>query len=320
MAWPATPTSPSHAGTRSIAGPLFDRLAPWADQVPNERHHGRSARSATILGGLATVLGRYDEAETYFTHAAEFNERADAKFFAARTNLSWGDDARRTRRSGRRRTGSRPPHQGPHRRRGPRVRQHRTTLPPKHSSSSTDRLARPAAPAGRGYAAAGSRERRPRLRHPSSTPDRRVARRRVLCVVAVRGGVGRPWHLGAKRWRRRSSVGGSPRRCRGRARQAHGGTSSCSRSRWSPPTPSDRTAAAPPSRAGATPAPGAPARPATISQSSSSRVAPNTHDRCRLAVHDSSTNRRVVGAQLPRAHDWRRNRELPYRRNPSRDV
>ena len=42
------------------------------------------------LGGLATVLGRYDEADAYFTQAAAFNDRADAKFFAARTNLSWG--------------------------------------------------------------------------------------------------------------------------------------------------------------------------------------------------------------------------------------
>ena len=43
-----------------------------------------------FLGGLATVLGRYDEADAYFTQAAAFNDRADAKFFAARTNLSWG--------------------------------------------------------------------------------------------------------------------------------------------------------------------------------------------------------------------------------------
>ena len=43
-----------------------------------------------FLGGLATVLGRYDEADDLFTQAAEFDDRADAKFFAARTNLSWG--------------------------------------------------------------------------------------------------------------------------------------------------------------------------------------------------------------------------------------
>ena len=71
------------------AGPLFDRLAPWADQCadPGLTVEGPVSH---YLGGLATVLGRYDEADTYFAHAAAFNDRADAKFFAARTNLSWG--------------------------------------------------------------------------------------------------------------------------------------------------------------------------------------------------------------------------------------
>jgi tetratricopeptide (TPR) repeat protein len=39
---------------------------------------------------LATVLGRYDEAASYFDQAAEFNDRADARYFAAETNLWWG--------------------------------------------------------------------------------------------------------------------------------------------------------------------------------------------------------------------------------------
>ena len=68
---------------------LFDRLAPWADQVPTTGIVADDPVSH-YLGGLATVLGRYDEADAYFAHAAEFNDRADAKFFAARTNLSWG--------------------------------------------------------------------------------------------------------------------------------------------------------------------------------------------------------------------------------------
>ena len=71
------------------AGPLFDRLAPWADQMATT---GTTADGPVshVLGGLATVLGRYDEAEAYFARAAAFNERANAEFFAARTNLSWG--------------------------------------------------------------------------------------------------------------------------------------------------------------------------------------------------------------------------------------
>ena len=48
------------------------------------------ARSATILGGLATVLGRYDEADAYFAQSAAFSDRVGAKFFAARTDLLWG--------------------------------------------------------------------------------------------------------------------------------------------------------------------------------------------------------------------------------------
>src|SRR5438105_13392806 len=70
------------------AGPQFDRLAPWADQFSTA---GITADGPVshALGGLATVLGRYDEADGYFTQAAAFNHRANAKFFAAATNLSW---------------------------------------------------------------------------------------------------------------------------------------------------------------------------------------------------------------------------------------
>ena len=72
------------------AGTLFDRLAPWADQVPYCAASQLIVPVSHYLGGLATVLGRYDEADAYFAHAAAFNDRPDAKFFAARTNLSWG--------------------------------------------------------------------------------------------------------------------------------------------------------------------------------------------------------------------------------------
>ncbi len=68
---------------------LFERLAPWADRL--------SYTSAAVegpvshyLGGLAFVLGRYDEAGAYFAQSATFNDRVGAKFFAARTALSWG--------------------------------------------------------------------------------------------------------------------------------------------------------------------------------------------------------------------------------------
>ena len=89
------------------------------------------------LGGLATVLGRYDEADAYFAQAAAFNDRAGAKFFAARTNLSWGKMLAERNAPGRRRKGPGPAHQGARRRRGPRVRERRTT---RRRSTPTPRL------------------------------------------------------------------------------------------------------------------------------------------------------------------------------------
>jgi tetratricopeptide (TPR) repeat protein len=71
------------------AGPLFDRLAPYTDQVTTTGGLWIFLPVSHYLGGLATVLGRYDEADAYFAHAAAFNERANAKCFAARNNLLW---------------------------------------------------------------------------------------------------------------------------------------------------------------------------------------------------------------------------------------
>ena len=76
-------------GDPKYAGPLFDRLSPWAGQVV---YNGATTDGPVSLyvGGLATVLGRHDEADIYFTQASAFNDRVDARFFAARTNFSWG--------------------------------------------------------------------------------------------------------------------------------------------------------------------------------------------------------------------------------------
>ena len=71
------------------AQPLFDRLAPWADRLSYSSASAEGPVSH-YLGGLAAVLGRYDEAEVYFAQSAAFSERVGAKFFAARTNLTWG--------------------------------------------------------------------------------------------------------------------------------------------------------------------------------------------------------------------------------------
>ncbi|MBA2440431.1 MAG: hypothetical protein H0V50_07135, partial [Thermoleophilaceae bacterium] len=74
---------------RRNGAPLLDRLAPFGEQVSNG---GLKSEGPVIhyLGGLATVLGSFDRADIYFAQAAAMNERMKAKFFAARTNLWWG--------------------------------------------------------------------------------------------------------------------------------------------------------------------------------------------------------------------------------------
>jgi class 3 adenylate cyclase/tetratricopeptide (TPR) repeat protein len=72
------------------AAPLFDRLAPWAEQWSSNGGGSAEGPVSYYLAGLATVLGRYDEADGYYAYAAASNDRANAKFFAARTSLSWG--------------------------------------------------------------------------------------------------------------------------------------------------------------------------------------------------------------------------------------
>jgi hypothetical protein len=72
-----------------FALPLFERLLPWAGLLPAT---GASALApvSLYLGGLASVLGRDDEADTYFAQSAAMSERIGAKFFAARTDLLLG--------------------------------------------------------------------------------------------------------------------------------------------------------------------------------------------------------------------------------------
>ena len=75
---------------RQAAGPLFNLLAPWADQLSTNGGGSTNGPVSHFLGGLATVLGRYDEADSFFARAAAFNARVNAKFFAAQTDLLWG--------------------------------------------------------------------------------------------------------------------------------------------------------------------------------------------------------------------------------------
>ena len=74
---------------RAHCEPLIKLLAPFRDQVP---HNGLIPQPpvATFLGGLATVVDRFEEAESYFEEAAELNTRGEMKFAEAYTNMLWG--------------------------------------------------------------------------------------------------------------------------------------------------------------------------------------------------------------------------------------
>ena len=64
-------------------------MDPFREQVP---HNALIPHPpvATYLGGLATVAERFEEAESYFTQAADLNTRGGMKFAEAYTNMLWG--------------------------------------------------------------------------------------------------------------------------------------------------------------------------------------------------------------------------------------
>jgi class 3 adenylate cyclase/tetratricopeptide (TPR) repeat protein len=74
---------------RECASPLLDRLAPWDSQLCLAPVAFEGPVSL-YLGGLATVLGRYDEADVYFAQSSAYSSRVGAKFIAARTDHLWG--------------------------------------------------------------------------------------------------------------------------------------------------------------------------------------------------------------------------------------
>jgi hypothetical protein len=89
-----------HCGDPKFAGPLFDRLAPWAEQSVASGSVTASGLVSHSLGGLATVLRRYDEADAYFEQSAAMSARMNAKFFACHNGSPLGEHARRTQGRG----------------------------------------------------------------------------------------------------------------------------------------------------------------------------------------------------------------------------
>ncbi len=103
---------------------LLDLLMAFDDQV---LFIGATAGSpvAYYCGGLESVLGRYDEAETHFAKAAELNASGQMEFAAAVTFLQWGRMLSARGGPGDARTSPRPPGPSPRHSREPRVRQRR---------------------------------------------------------------------------------------------------------------------------------------------------------------------------------------------------
>jgi tetratricopeptide (TPR) repeat protein len=74
---------------KGSAATLYELFAPYHDQVP---YTGLTPHEpiSWYLGGLATVLGRYDEAEAHFAEAAELNSAGVRRCSEARTELACG--------------------------------------------------------------------------------------------------------------------------------------------------------------------------------------------------------------------------------------
>ena len=111
--------------------PLFDQLAPYATQwtVTGSSSQGSVSH---YLGGLAAVLGRYDDADAYFTRAAELNDHLAAKFDTTRTDLLWAKMRTERNAAGDLEAAPRSPHQRTRRRPHLWIRHRRT---PRHPST-----------------------------------------------------------------------------------------------------------------------------------------------------------------------------------------
>jgi tetratricopeptide (TPR) repeat protein len=76
-------------GLPAPAEQLLGLLAPYHDQVAGTGFTYLGP-VASCLGGLATVLGRYDEAERLFEEASELNTRGRMRYAEGETQVLWG--------------------------------------------------------------------------------------------------------------------------------------------------------------------------------------------------------------------------------------
>jgi len=79
-----------NCGDQHTAQALYDVLSPWATHFSAAGGLTAEGPVCLYLGGLATVLGRYDDAERHLTLAADVCDRNAMKFYAALTSLRRG--------------------------------------------------------------------------------------------------------------------------------------------------------------------------------------------------------------------------------------
>ena len=77
-------------GDATFCAALYERLAPWSAQFSSAGGLTAEGPVSLVLGALATVLGRFEDAARHLDEAVEFTERTGAWFFAARTALQYG--------------------------------------------------------------------------------------------------------------------------------------------------------------------------------------------------------------------------------------
>ena len=68
--------------------PMFERLSPWSGRLVYDAATAVGPVDG-FLGGLATAIGRYDEANAFFADSSAFCDRVGGKFSAARTDFPW---------------------------------------------------------------------------------------------------------------------------------------------------------------------------------------------------------------------------------------
>ena len=75
-------------GGRGPASILVEKLAPY-EHLMSASHNTCEGPVALWLGGLATVVGAFSDAERWFSAALEMSRRCESRYFTARTLLEW---------------------------------------------------------------------------------------------------------------------------------------------------------------------------------------------------------------------------------------